>query len=184
MSIANHWAAIATRAGTSPRQLVLLLLSALAAIGIFGAKLVMAPMAATASAPTPAPATTAAPLSTENAAALPNEFLGAMPRWNLLKTAARSPFAQPTAPRTTSTISTTAVQPIPSAAEAGFTLQATLDGEFAVVNGRTIRVGQSITDPKTGQRYQLMSVRNREITLSAGTQMSDLSMDISLLKDH
>ncbi len=184
MSLENHWAAVATRVGTSPRQLALLLLSAVAAIGIFGAKLVMAPKAATASAPAAAPTTTVSHAPTESTTAMPNEFLGPMPRWNLLKTATRSPFAQPVPPQVAATAATTTLQAIPSAAEAGFTLQATLDGELAVLNGKTLRIGQSITDPKTGQRYQLMSVRNRAVTLSAGAQMTDLSMDISLVKDH
>ena len=48
MTFANRWSAFAARLGTSPRQLAILLTSALIAIGIFGGKLVLAPKSAAA----------------------------------------------------------------------------------------------------------------------------------------
>ena len=61
MTFANRWSAFAARLGTSPRQLAILLASALIAIGIFGGKLVLAPKSAAAAVAQPASTTTKLP---------------------------------------------------------------------------------------------------------------------------
>ncbi len=183
MSAGNSWAGLAARLGTSPKQLALLLLSAAAAIGIFGAKILMTPKSAEAAAPTPAPSTTPAPAAgAPSATPTPGEFLGPMPRWNLAKKPTRSPFATPVDFRAASGTSGAALANS-TAINAGLTLQATLDGRYAVVDGKTLTVGQSYVDDKTGQRFQLTSVGHRTVTFSCGTQVSDLSIDIPLSKE-
>lgn len=178
MSLANGWTALASRLGTSPRQLALLLLSAVAAIGIFAGKLVMAPKASTA-ASTAAPATPIATASTTTSSAIPAEFIGTMPTWNLATTPTRSPFQQPIEAKPNLVAQTATVALAPEAAPV-VSLQATLDTCYAVLDGRTLRVGQSWTDSKTGQRFQLMKVGQRSVTLASAAGEYEIHMDLVL----
>lgn len=177
MSVANKWAALAARLGTSPRQLALLVMSALAAVGIFGGKLLMAPKSA-AAAPVAAPASAPAAAIAATAVATPSEFVGAMPNWHLSSTPIRDPFAQPAEPKpvVASAATTAPTQRVAPTA----ILQATLDRHYAVIDGRTCRVGHSWIDAKSGQSFLLKSVGERTITLASGSDEYEIHMDLTL----
>ncbi|MSR28686.1 MAG: hypothetical protein EXS03_03810 [Phycisphaerales bacterium] len=178
MSLSNRWTMLATRLGTSSRQLALLMLSGVVAIGIFMGKVAMEPKAAIAAA---VPASTVAPASaTAIVAAIPSAFVSSTPRWNLAHKPSRSPFAAPPAPKPAAAAAASAVQP--AVADAGLVLQATLDGTHAVISGRTMRVGQFWTDPKTNQRFQLIRVGHRSATFACGAHHSDLTMGIDIFE--
>jgi hypothetical protein len=174
MTFANRWSAFAARLGTSPRQLAILLASALIAIGIFGGKLVLAPKSAAAAVAQPAPATTKLP---EPAAiVIPEIFMQAIPHWNLAAIPARSPFTSPADLKPVVDASTS-VASTPVAIQSTFVLQATLDRTFAIVNGKTLRVGQKWGDAKSGNTFQLIEVGERTARFSVGNQVIELTLD-------
>ena len=173
MSFQNQWGAFAARLGTSPKQLAILLASVVIAIGIFGGKVLLAPKSAAAA--TAEPAVTTKSVETTTAPAIPDIFLQAIPHWNLAATPARNPFTSPEDLKPAIDTTSPATGNAPTSPTA-LVLQATLDRAFAVVNGKTLRVGQSWTDTKTGQAFRLIEVGERSATFSVGSQVVELSL--------
>lgn len=177
MTLSAHWNSLAARLGTSPKQLALLLASAAGAVGIFGGKLILTPASASA-APVPAPApavTTPAAANTASATALPASYLAAAPRWNLPTRPSRNPFESPDdGPRGTAGQVGTASN---EGAAPGIDLQATLDFQLAVINGRTVRVGQDWTDAKSGRTFRLVEVSERSARFSSGGRIYEIPLD-------
>ncbi len=176
MSFANRWSAFASKLGTSPRQLVILLSSAAVAICIFGGKLLIAPKSAIA-APTLA-APIAAPKIVEPApTAIPEVFLKAIPHWNLASNPARNPFTSPEDLRLAAGFGSPDQKGSSGSVKTGLVLHATLDRSFAVINGKTIRIGDSWSDPSTGLSLRLVEVGERNARLTCGSQEIELSLD-------
>lgn len=173
MTFANRWSAFAARLGTSPRQLAILLASAVIAIGIFGGKLVFAPKSAMAAIAQPAPVTK---LPEPAAIVIPEIFMQAIPHWNLAAIPARSPFTSP-ADLKPAVDASASVASTPVAIQSTFVLQATMDRTFAIVNGKTLRVGQKWGDAKSGNTFQLIEVGERTARFSVGNQVIELTLD-------
>ncbi len=173
MTFANRWSAFAARLGTSPRQLAILLASAVIAIGIFGGKLFFAPKSAVAAIAQPAPVTK---LLEPAAVVIPEIFMQAIPHWNLAVIPARSPFTSP-ADLKPPVDASASVANTPAAIQSTLVLQATLDRTFAIVNGKTLRVGQTWKDSKNGNTFQLLEVGERDARFSVGNQVIELSLD-------
>ncbi|MSR70013.1 MAG: hypothetical protein EXS17_06690 [Phycisphaerales bacterium] len=167
------WGKFASKLGTSPKQLALLTASALAAVGIFGGKLLIEPKSAAATAPMAAPTTKVA---SEAAVVIPETLFHTAPRWNLASIAARSPFMSPAdlQPKLDVTLPTgeTAVARV----ACDLVLQATLDRSLAIVSGKTLRVGQQWTDPQTKKTFQLLEVGERTARFSSGGHFIELSL--------
>ncbi len=173
-SATTQWTALAGRLGTSPKQLALLAASALAAVGIFGGKMLMVPKSAAASAPVAAPTSKSAP--DPAATAIPDALFHTPPRWNLASTPARSPFASPVdmQPKFDMTVASDG-SGAPVAND--LILQATLDRTLAVVNGKTLRVGQQWTEPKSKRIFQLLEVGERSARFSSSGQIIEISLN-------
>ncbi len=176
MSFSNRWAAFAARLGTSPRQLAILLASAMIAIGIFGGKLVFAPKSATAAVAAAAPAMPTK-VAEPTAAAIPDVFMKAIPRWNLAANPARSPFTSPDDLRPAANFGSVGARNDAPRGKSGLDLQATLDRAFAVVNGKAIRIGESWTDNQSGITFRLVDVGERSARFSTGRQTIEVSLD-------
>ncbi len=173
-STSTQWQRLASTLGTSPKQLGLLLASALAALGIFGGKMMMAPKSAAASTPVAAPSKKA---NAEPApAAIPETLFHTAPRWNLANSPARSPFMAPVdlQPKLDMAIPGDASG---SSVATDLVLQATLDRTLAVVNGKTLRIGQQWVDPKSKRTFQLLEVLERSARLSTSGQVIELSLN-------
>ena len=174
MTFANRWSAFAARLGTSPRQLAILLASAVIAIGIFGGKLFFTPKSAAAAISQPAPSTK---LLEPAAIVIPEIFMQAIPHWNLAAIPARSPFTSPADLKPAAETSASVPESTPAEIKSDLVLQATLDRTFAIVNGKTLRVGQNWMDSKSGKTFQLIEVGERNARLSVGNQVIELSLD-------
>ncbi len=172
-STSTQWNQLASKLGTSPKQLGLLLASGVVAVGIFGGKMMMAPKSAAASAPVAAPSKRVNPEPAP--AAIPETLFHTAPRWNLANTPARSPFMSPIDLQPKIDISLPGDGSGASMAS-GLVLQATLDRTLAVVNGQTLRVGQQWVDPKTKRTFQLLEVAERSARLSTSGQVIELSL--------
>ncbi len=174
MTFANRWSAFAARLGTSPRQLAILLASAAIAIGIFGGKFFFTPKSAIAAIAQPAPSTK---LPENATAAIPEIFLKAIPHWNLAATPARSPFKSPADLNPTVDTTASVAGGTPTQFQGGIVLQATLDRTFAIVNGKTMRVGQTWRDTTSGNTFLLIEVGERNARFSFGNQVIELFLD-------
>ena len=136
--------------------------------------MILAPKSAAAAVARPAPATTKLP---EPAAiVIPEIFMQAIPHWNLAAIPARSPFTSP-ADLKPDVDASASVSSTPVAIQTTFVLQATLDRTFAIVNGKTLRVGQKWGDAKSGNNFQLIEVGERTARFSVGNQVIELTLD-------
>jgi hypothetical protein len=52
-----------------------------------------------------------------------------------------------------------------------------MDRTFAIVNGKTLRVGQKWGDAKSGNTFQLIEVGERTARFSVGNQVIELTLD-------
>lgn len=178
MTMIHHWNSFAGRLGTSPKQLALLLASAAGAIGIFGVKLVVSPASASAQPSAAVAAPTAATPNNSNAASapLPASYLAAAPRWNLPARPSRNPFEAPDdMPHARGNELAAGATNEPTGS--GIDLQATLDRQFAVVNGKTVSIGQNWTDSKSGRTYRLVEVFERSARFASGDRLFDIQLD-------
>lgn len=170
--LSQRWNQLASRLGTSPRQLVFLVASAVIAVVILGSKMLIEPKSASATTMQPAsiikvPEPTAVPI--------PELFFKAAPHWNLATSPARSPFTSPEDLRPRTVVDSNAVGTAPDV-QLDLVLQATMDHTFAVINGDTFQVGQSWIDPKTKQAMQLIEVGDRNARLSMSGHMIELTL--------
>ncbi len=173
-SLSTKWCSLSGALGTSPKQLALLVASLVAALGIFGCKLLLAPKGAAAVSPVAAPAIK--PVAAPAPVAIPETLFHTAPMWNLAVTPARSPFQSPADLQPAIDLrapAESAATPTPS----NLVLQATLDHLFAVVNGKTMRVGQSWTDPKSKCTFQLIEVGERFARFSSGGQVIEVVLN-------
>ena len=174
MSFQVKWGAFAARLGTSPRQLALLLASLFAAVGIFGAKLAFAPKSAEAA---PVAAAVIAKPAEPAVALIPESLLIATPYWDLARLPARSPFASPADMNPALDLTTAAAEHSGSSAGPDLDLQATLDRSLAVINGKTLRVGQTWTDAKSKRSFQLIEVGDRHARIRCGSHVFEIALD-------
>lgn len=168
-----HWTALCARLGVKPRTFGLLCGALAAAVVALPLKSSLAPKRASAapaaaaianSAAPAAPGAAAAPRSAAPARApmaIPEELLAPAPEFNLAQLPLRNPF----------------VSLVPVAAGAGpegsampapadITLQATMDGDYAIINGQTLMRGQAMVDRRTGRSWTLVEVSSRRVRLS------------------
>lgn len=180
-SFKKHWNQIASRVGTSPRQLGFLVASAVIAVVILGSKLLNDPKSAAATTMQPA---AAIKVAEPTATPIPDVFLSAVPHWNLATSPARNPFSSPEDLRPRTVVDDDGIASTATEVHDNLVLQATLDRTFAVINGKTLRIGQSWTDPKTKQSMQLIEVGDRNARLSFGGQDGHDLQVIELTLDH
>jgi len=182
-SFKKRWNQIASRVGTSPRQLGFMVASAVIAVVIFGSKMLIDPKSASATTMQPA---AAIKVAEPTVAPIPDVFLRAAPHWNLATSPARNPFSSPEDLRPRTVVGNDGIASTDTEVHDNLVLQATLDHTFAVINGKTLRIGQSWTDPKTKRSMQLIEVGDRNARLSFGghngndghnLQVIDLTLD-------
>ena len=188
-----HWNALCVQLGVKPKQFAMLCGAMTLVIAVVPIKSALKPSRASA-APVPATATAAAstagpalaPASSAaagsaaanatagsrspaasaarlsiSASSIPAELLEPAPEFNLAHLPLRNPFMSlaPTAPGAANPGS---AMPAP----ADIRLQATMDSDYAIINGRTLMRGQSMVDSKTGRSWTLIEVASRRVRLS------------------
>jgi|GEM_PF-1283157 len=180
-SFKKRWNQIASRVGTSPGQLGFLVASAVIAVIILGGKMLIDPKSASAAAMQPA---AAIKVAEPTVAPIPDVFLRAIPHWNLATSPARNPFSSPEDLRPRTVVSNDGIASTDTEVYDNLVLQATMDHTFAVINGKTLRIGQSWTDPKTKRSMQLIEVGDRNARLSLGGHDGPGVHPIELTLDH
>lgn len=163
-----RWNALCTRLGVKPRAFGLLcaglaavlvalpLKSSLSPKRASAAPAPSAPAAPSAAAPAPGPAGAArAPI------AIPEELLSPAPEFNLAHLPLRNPFMS-LVPAASGAAAAGSAMPAP----ADITLQATMDDDYAIVNGQTLTRGQAMVDRRTGRSWTLLEVSPRRVRLS------------------
>ena len=188
-NLKSHWNALCVRLGVKPRQFAMLCGAMTLVIAVVPIKSALTPARA-AAAPTSAaaaaqpsasaaPASSAAPGSAANttsgsrsaaastarptlsAASIPAELLEPAPEFNLAHLPLRNPFMS-LAPAAPGAANPGSAMPAP----ADIRLQATMDSDYAIINGRTLLRGQSMVDSKTGRSWTLIEVASRRVRLS------------------
>lgn len=171
-----HWSALCARLGVKPRQFAFLCGAMALVVAVVPVKSALSPARASAApaaaanatpGPATAPASASAPAAPASArpapavAAIPEELLAPAPEFNLAHLPLRNPFMSlaPTAPGAANPGS---AMPAP----ADIRLQATMDDDYAIINGRTLMRGQSMVDGKTGRSWTLVEVTSRRVRLS------------------
>lgn len=171
--LASCWIALCARLGVKPRQFAMLCGAMALAVAIVPIKSALKPApasaspAAAAAGPATAPASAAASSAPSAArpaisvASIPDELLAPAPEFKLAHLPLRNPFMSlaPTAP---GAAHPGAAMPAP----ADIRLQATMDDDYAIINGRTLLRGQSMVDSKTGRSWTLVEVASRRVRLS------------------
>ena len=190
-ALKTHWNALCVRLGVKPRQFAMLcgamtlviavvpIKSALtpsrAAATPAAAAAAVQPSASSAAAPSAAPGSAAAnspsagarsagslpARPTLSAASIPAELLEPAPEFNLAHLPLRNPFMS-LAPAAPGAANPGSAMPAP----ADIRLQATMDNDYAIINGRTLLRGQSMVDGKTGRSWTLIEVAPRRVRLS------------------
>jgi hypothetical protein len=187
-NLKSHWNALCVRLGVKPKQFAMLCGAMTLAIAVVPIKSALKPSRASA-APTAAAAAvqpsasaaapSAAPGSAANstagarsssapaarptlaAASIPAELLEPAPEFNLAHLPLRNPFMS-LAPAAPGAANPGSAMPAP----ADIRLQATMDSDYAIINGRTLLRGQSMVDSKTGRSWTLIEVASRRVRLS------------------
>jgi hypothetical protein len=189
-NLKSHWNALCVRLGVKPKQFAMLCGAMTLAIAVVPIKSALKPARASA-APTAAAAavqpsasataaSSASPGSAANssftgsrssaasaarptlsAASIPAELLEPAPEFNLAHLPLRNPFMS-LAPATPGAANPGSAMPAP----ADIRLQATMDSDYAIINGRTLLRGQSMVDGKTGRSWTLIEVASRRVRLS------------------
>ena len=175
-SLMAHWNALCARLGVKPRQFAMLCGAMALVVAVVPLKSALKPARASA-APTAAASATAAAAPSAAAgskatgpanarpalsvASIPEELLAPAPEFNLAHLPLRNPFMSlaATAPGAANPGS---AMPAP----ADIRLQATMDDDYAIINGRTLMRGQSMVDGKTGRSWTLVEVTSRRVRLS------------------
>ena len=174
-SVKAHWNALCARLGVKPRQFAMLCGAMALVVAVVPIKSALkparasaAPVATASATPVPAPAAAGAkpnaPATARpalSAASIPEELLAPAPEFNLAHLPLRNPFMSlaPTAPGAANPGS---AMPAP----VDIRLQATMDDDYAIINGRTLMRGQSMVDGKTGRSWTLVEVASRRVRLS------------------
>ena len=188
-TLKTHWNALCVRLGVKPKQFAMLCGAMTLVIAVVPIKSALTPSRASA-APTAAAAaaqpsasaaaSSAAPGSSANspsmgsrssaasaarptlsAASIPAELLEPAPEFNLAHLPLRNPFMS-LAPAAPGAANPGSAMPAP----ADIRLQATMDSDYAIINGRTLLRGQSMVDGKTGRSWTLIEVASRRVRLS------------------
>ncbi len=189
-TLKTHWNALCVRLGVKPKQFAMLCGAMTLVIAVVPIKSALKPSRASA-APTAAAAavqpsasaaaaSSAAPGSSANspstgsrssaasvarptlsAASIPAELLEPAPEFNLAHLPLRNPFMS-LAPAAPGAANPGSAMPAP----ADIRLQATMDSDYAIINGRTLLRGQSMVDGKTGRSWTLIEVASRRVRLS------------------
>ena len=156
-----HWNALCARLGVKPRQFAMLCGAMTLVVAAVPIKSALAPARASAAPAAATAARAAAAVPAVSAAAIPEELLAPAPEFNLAHLPLRNPFVSlaSTAP---GAANPAAAMPAP----ADIRLQATMDDDYAIINGRTLMRGQSVTDGKTGRMWTLVEVASRRVRLS------------------
>jgi hypothetical protein len=94
-------------------------------------------------------------------ASIPEDLLAPAPEFNLAHLPLRNPFMSLAASAPGAAHPASAMP-----APADIVLQATMDSDYAIINGRTLLRGQSVTDSKTGRSWTLVEVASRRVRLS------------------
>ena len=189
-TLKTHWNALCVRLGVKPKQFAMLCGAMTLVIAVVPIKSALKPTRASA-APTAAAAaaqpsasaaaaSSAAPGSSANspstgsrssaasaarptlsAASIPAELLEPAPEFNLAHLPLRNPFMS-LAPAAPGAANPGSAMPAP----ADIRLQATMDNDYAIINGRTLLRGQSMVDGKTGRSWTLIEVASRRVRLT------------------
>lgn len=187
-NLKSHWNALCVRLGVKPKQFAMLCGVMTLAIAVVPIKSALKPArasaaptasaaavqpSASAAAPSAAPGSAAsstagarsssAPAArpTLAAASIPAELLEPAPEFNLAHLPLRNPFMS-LAPAAPGAANPGSAMPAP----ADIRLQATMDSDYAIINGRTLLRGQSMVDSKTGRSWTLIEVASRRVRLS------------------
>ncbi len=164
-----QWNALCARIGVKPRQFAMLCGAMVLVVAAVPLKSVLkparasaAPAAAPSASPAAAPAKSAptAP-SALSVASIPADLLAPAPEFNLAHLPLRNPFMS-LATAAPGVANPASAMPAP----ADIRLQATMDDDYAIINGRTVMRGQSMTDGKTGRMWTLVEVASRRVRLS------------------
>ncbi|MBM4110192.1 MAG: hypothetical protein FJ254_02385 [Phycisphaerae bacterium] len=168
-AVSSTWNEWCSKLGVNPKQFALLGGVAIAAVGLLMFKVAGPAKPAKASAAKP-DAVASAP---EPARPKPVEFV-----------LEEHPSGNPFAPLNFS--ASNAVRqarsgegaPVASpAAPAAFDLTATLSGEFAVINGRTVRRGDAVTEPSTGISWVVREIGLRHAELESDGRVVRIALD-------
>ncbi len=169
-TVKAQWNALCARLGVKPRQFAMLcgamalvvvavpLKSALTPARAAAAAAPMAKAASSASAPAKAAPAVHGAVSV---ASIPEDLLAPAPEFNLAHLPLRNPFMS-LASAAPGVANPASAMPAP----ADIRLQATMDDDYAIINGRTVMRGQSMTDGKTGRMWTLVEVASRRVRLS------------------
>lgn len=187
-NLKSHWNALCVRLGVKPKQFAMLCGAMTLAIAVVPIKSALKPSrasaaptaaaaavqpSASAAAPSAAPGSAAsstagarsssAPAArpTLAAASIPAELLEPAAEFNLAHLPLRNPFMS-LAPAAPGAANPGSAMPAP----ADIRLQATMDSDYAIINGRTLLRGQSMVDSKTGRSWTLIEVASRRVRLS------------------
>ena len=169
-----RWNTLCARLGVKPRQFAMLCGAMALVVAIVPLKSALKP--ARASAEPGAAASAAMPGATAVAAiaspasparpalsvaSIPEDLLAPAPEFNLAHLPLRNPFMSLAASAPGAAHPASAMP-----APADIVLQATMDSDYAIINGRTLLRGQSVTDSKTGRSWTLVEVASRRVRLS------------------
>lgn len=168
-AVSSTWNDLCSKLGVNPKQFALLGGVAIAAIGLLMFKVAGPVKPAKAAAAKPGPVA-AAPAPAQPK---PIEFvLEEHPSGNPFAPLA---FSAPQAVREAQ--SGPAATPAPAAAPATFDLTATLSGEFAVINGRTVRRGDVLTEASTGISWVVREIGLRHAELESDGRLVRIALD-------
>ena len=173
-TLKTHWNDLCARLGVKPKQFAMLCGAMALVVAIVPLKSALKPArasaapAAAASAAMPgatAVAAIASPASPArpalSVASIPEDLLAPAPEFNLAHLPLRNPFMSLAASAPGAAHPASAMP-----APADIVLQATMDSDYAIINGRTLLRGQSVTDSKTGRSWTLVEVASRRVRLS------------------
>jgi hypothetical protein len=187
-TLKTHWNDLCARLGVKPKQFAMLCGAMTLVIAVVPIKSALKPSrasaaptasaaavqpSASAAAPSAAPGSAAsstagarsssAPAArpTLAAASIPAELLEPAAEFNLAHLPLRNPFMS-LAPAAPGAANPGSAMPAP----ADIRLQATMDSDYAIINGRTLLRGQSMVDGKTGRSWTLIEVASRRVRLS------------------
>lgn len=161
----SKWLSLCDRLGVAPKQFSVLVSGGLVAAVILMVKFTTStPQATAAPKPSPTPAAARAPAPTATASAFQ---LHAWP--------ARDPFTSFDAAPVEKGPAV-AAGPVKSGPES-LKLQATMDDDYAVINGRTIAIGGRVIDTASGRSYELAEVGFRRAVLQSGQERFEIAFE-------
>jgi len=168
-AISSTWNDLCSKLGVNPKQFALLGGVAIAAVGLLMFKVAGPAKPAKAAAAKPGPVA-AAP-----APARPKAIEFALEEHPSGNPFAPLAFSAPAAVRQAQSGEPSA--PAPAAAPAAFDLTATLSGEFAVINGRTVRRGDVVTEASSGISWVVREVGLRHAELESDGRLVRIALD-------